>query len=167
MATPVILPKLGMTMDEATILRWMKHEGEAVRKEEPLLEIMTDKVEMEVESPAAGILRGIRVQPGTVVPVAAVIAYILAPGEELPADPSPAAPLVATAPVAPSRLPASISSPTPVRRDAVAATPAARRLAREKGIALSSVTGTGPGGSITEADVRAASDGAPPRESGG
>ncbi len=157
MATPVILPKLGMTMEGATILHWLKHEGETVGKDEPLLEIMTEKVEMQVEAPAAGILRGIRAQPGEVVPVAQVIAYIVAAGEDVPADLPPTTPPAATsmAPATPSVPSPSIPAPAP-KAETVAATPAARRVAREKGVDLTTIAGTGPGGSITEADVRAA-----------
>ncbi len=155
MATPVILPKLGMTMEDATILRWVKQEGETVSKDEPLLEIMTDKVEMQVEAPAAGVLRGIRVQPGEVVPVAQIIAYIVAAGEPLPAEMPPItrSPAVSVTPAPSVSRPVG---PPASKGDVVAATPAARRVAREIALDLSKVTGTGPGGSITEADVRAA-----------
>jgi pyruvate dehydrogenase E2 component (dihydrolipoamide acetyltransferase) len=152
MPTPVILPKLGMTMEDATILRWIKREGEKVSKDEPLLEIMTDKVEMQVEAPAEGILRSIRAQPGEVVPVAQVIAYIVAPGEDVP---SAVTPIPVAAELPSPAVSAPVASPLP-KRETVAATPAARRVAREKGIELSTVVGTGPGGSITEADVHAA-----------
>ncbi len=151
MATPVILPKLGMTMEEATILRWVKQEGDQVEKDEPLAEIMTEKVDMQIEAPAAGILRGIRAHPGDMVPVAQVIGYIVAPGEDVPA-------LLAA--VTPPGVESMCSAPSEVGLRAkgppVAATPAARRLAREAGLSLTTIAGTGPSGSVTEADVRAA-----------
>ncbi len=154
MATPVILPKLGMTMEAATIVRWVKQEGEDVRKDEPLLEIMTDKVEMQVEAPATGVLRGIRAQPGAVIPVAEVIAYIVAPGEDVPASPPPLPLMPVAPPLTPPVAPVLPPAPVSAKADPVAATPAARRVAREEGIDLSTVVGSGPGGSVTEADVR-------------
>ncbi len=151
MATPVILPKLGMTMEEATILRWLKQEGDEVAKDEPLAEIMTEKVDMQIEAPAAGILRSIRARPGDVVPVAQIIAYIVAPGEDVPPPP----PSVPAATVAPHAVPPAPHAPSS-QGQPVAATPAARRVAREVGMDLSTIVGTGPAGSITEADVRVA-----------
>jgi len=154
MPTRVILPKLGMTMESGTILRWIKQEGEHVNKDEPILEIMTDKVEMQVEAPAAGILRGIRAQPGDVVPVAQTIAYIVAAGEPIPADMAPIASSAETSASTPSP-PGPVVAP-PSKVEGVAASPAARRAAHEMAVDLSMIKGTGPGGSITEADVRAA-----------
>ncbi len=130
---PVILPKFDMLMEHGTIVRWLRSEGEEVRAGEPICEVMTDKVNMEVEAPASGILTGIRAKPGDVVPVTEVIAYILEPGESPPAG-----------------------TPAPAEPQTVPATPAARRLAKEAGIDLRTVRGTGPGGRITEADVRSA-----------
>ena len=137
MATEVIMPKLGMTMEEGTIIRWLKKEGERVEKGKPLLEIMTDKVSMEVEAPASGVLAGIRAGPDEVVPVTEVIAYILEPGESLEEV---------------ARPPARKVAPAPKKR--IAATPAARRLAREHGVDLAHIKGSGPGGRIVEEDVR-------------
>lgn len=142
MPHPIILPKFDMTMEQGTVVRWLREEGELVQAGEPLVEVMTDKVNMEVEAPASGILAGIRARPGDVVPVTAVMAYIVQPGEALPEEPG-ATPTETRVPATPSKPP-------------VAATPAARRLAREAGLDLSAVTGTGPAGRITEADVRAA-----------
>jgi len=138
MATEVIMPKLGMTMEQGTIVRWLKEEGEWVEKGEPILEIETDKVVMEVEAPAAGILAGIRAGPDDVVPVTEVIAYILEPGEKLEEIIKP---------------PVEEVAPAPERK--IIATPRARRLAREHGVDLAQVQGSGPGGRIVEADVRA------------
>jgi len=140
---PVILPKFDMTMEQGTVVRWLREEGEAVQAGEPLVEVMTDKVNMEVEAPASGILAGIRARPGDVVPVTAVMAYIVQPGEVPPAE-GPQAP------------PQEASAPPVTEKPPVAATPAARRLAREAGLDLNTVSGTGPGGRITEADVRQA-----------
>ncbi|HEV8353058.1 MAG TPA: lipoyl domain-containing protein [bacterium] len=84
MAKPVILPKFDMMMETGVIVRWLAREGHPVREGDPLVEVETDKVNMEIEAPAAGILTGIRAAPGETVPVATVIAYILQPGESLP-----------------------------------------------------------------------------------
>lgn len=153
MARPVILPKFDMLMEQATVVRWLRQEGEQVRAGEPLVEVMTDKVNMEVEAPASGKLAGVRVGPGDVVPVTAVMAYILEPGESLPAESLPAGrpeQIETTAAAGPA------IGEGPSETGPVAATPVARRLAKEAGLDLSTVRGTGPGGRITEADVRAA-----------
>lgn len=84
MAKPVILPKFDMMMEAGTIVRWLRHDGEQVREGEPLVEVETDKVNMEIEAPATGMLAGIRAGPGDRVPVAQIIAYILQPGEPVP-----------------------------------------------------------------------------------
>jgi pyruvate dehydrogenase E2 component (dihydrolipoamide acetyltransferase) len=144
MATPVIMPKFGMAQEEGQILRWYVQEGDAVKEGQPLLEVMTDKVSMEVEAPASGILRGVRAFADDVVPVAQIIAYIVAPDEEWvpPALEAPSAPEVTAQPRA-----AQAASP------AAAATPVAKRLAAEAGIDLSQVPGTGAGGKVTRRDV--------------
>ncbi|HXF83383.1 MAG TPA: dihydrolipoamide acetyltransferase family protein [bacterium] len=158
MATPVILPKFDMTMEEGTVIRWLRREGEMVREGDPLVEVMTDKVNMEVEAPASGVLAGLRAQAGERVPVTGVIAYILQPGETVPdqdGDPGAGA---ARAPATESSLsPASPLRTTGASRaPSAAATPAARRIASEAGLDLAAVPGTGPGGRITEEDVRRA-----------
>jgi pyruvate dehydrogenase E2 component (dihydrolipoamide acetyltransferase) len=86
MAKPVILQKFDMMMEHGVIVRWLVPEGQEVNEGDPLVEIETDKVNMEIEAPAAGILAGVRATPGETVPVATVIAYILQPGESLPAE---------------------------------------------------------------------------------
>lgn len=141
MAVEVILPKLGMTMTEGTIVRWFKKEGEEVQRGESLFEVETDKAVLEVEAPASGILGKIVVPEGAKVPVAQVVAIIVEPGEPVPE--------VEVAPPPPAIEPA----PAPER---VKASPAARRLARELGIDLSTVVGTGPGGRIVRKDVERA-----------
>jgi pyruvate dehydrogenase E2 component (dihydrolipoamide acetyltransferase) len=159
MAAPIILPKFDMTMEQGTIARWLRREGDRVEKGEPILEVETDKVTMEVESPASGILAGIRAEPGQPVPVAQVIAYVVQPGEEVPpAAPEPSPPDAGAAPVVQaSRAASGTGAPS------VAAAPAVRRLAAELGVDLGRVAGTGPGGRVTEADVRAAG---PPQPAG-
>ncbi len=168
MATPVIMPKLEMAQETATVIEWLKKEGEYVEKGEPLLVVETDKVTVEIESPASGILAGVRVGPGDVVPVTQVIAYILQPGEELPEEarvepappppPPPPAPSAAPPPPPPPPAPSAAPPPPPPPPHAAAppATPVALRLAEAYGVDLRTVVGTGPGGQITRADVEAA-----------
>jgi len=149
MVTPVILPKFSMTMEQGTIVRWLKRPGDAVRQGEPIAEVTTEKVNMEIEAPASGVLLDIRAQVGEAIPVTKIIAYIGAAGEATPAaDRAPAPRAVDAAPLAPAA--------SPAQAGAVAATPVARRIAREAGLDLAGLRGTGPAGRITEADVRAA-----------
>ena len=162
MAVPVIMPKLEMVQETATVIEWLKQEGEHVEKGEPLLVIETSKVTIEVESPASGILAGVRVGPGQVVPVTEVIAYVLQPGEELPEEVPEEVPPEATAILPPSAAPAAPPAPTPPPAvssgppaPSVAATPVARRMAEAHGLDLSTIVGTGPRGEITRADVEA------------
>ncbi len=162
MATPVIMPKLGFTMEEGTIVHWFKQEGDRVEKGEPLVEVTTDKVNMEVESPASGILRAVNAKPDQVVPVTQVIAYIAAPGETVEG------PVLTTLTGEAIRFEAPVSPITrggekeqisaPPQAGEVAATPVARRMAKELGIDLAAIQGTGPRGRITETDVRAAAE---------
>lgn len=152
MPTPVTIPKATIAMEEATVLGWRKQEGDEVERDEILFEMETDKVTVEVPAPAAGVLLRIDVREGIAL-VEQPIAWIGQPGELLP-GPVPAA-RVQAAPAAPP-------IPPPAARPAaggVSASPAARRRARELGIDLSKVRGTGPGGRITQADVERAGEG--------
>ncbi|WP_448595369.1 dihydrolipoamide acetyltransferase family protein [Thermoflexus hugenholtzii] len=135
MPVPVIMPKFEMAQESGKVLRWLKQEGEAVAKGEPILEVETDKVAMEVEAPASGTLVGIRVGPGAVVPIGQPIAYILLPGEVWEGAPG--------------------ASPAASPAGAPRATPVAERIAQAHGVDLSAVPGTGPGGRVTKADVEA------------
>lgn len=140
---PVIMPKFGFTQEESEILEWKVKNGDRVEQGDPLAVVSTDKVSMEVEAPESGIVAGIRYPAGTVVPVTEVIAYILQPGETLPAEAVSAAgiPKEGIAEKAPS---APSSAPM---------TPVAARLAAALGVDASQIPGTGPGGRITRADV--------------
>src|SRR5256885_9596810 len=90
MPADVIMPALGMAQETGRVLRWLKQDGDSVRKGEPLLEVETDKVTVEIEAPADGTLAGVRVPEGTDVPVGEVIALVLAEGEAAPVeDPEP------------------------------------------------------------------------------
>jgi len=135
------MPKLGLTMEEGTIIRWLKGEGEKVEKGEPLFEVQTDKVVMEVEAPASGTLGKILTPEGETVPVVQVIGYILEPGEEAPEE----------WPILAAIREAALAKPVSGTR--VLATPAAKRLARDKGIDLTKVRGSGEGGMITREDL--------------
>lgn len=163
MPTKVIMPTLGLTMEQGTINKWLKREGEAVSKDEPILVVETDKAAMEVGAPASGILKKIVVPEGETVPVTALIAWITEPGEELPeeAGAAPAAPRQAAP--APSPAPAATPAPAPAAAPPgpageIRASPAARRVARELNIDLATVQGTGPEGRIVEEDVRRAAE---------
>lgn len=137
MAVQIVMPKLGMAMTEGEVVKWLKEDGAQVAKDEPVVQVMSKKITYEVKAPQAGVLRQ-AVPPKQKVPVGAVIGYITAPGEEVPV--TPAAPAAAAGPTAQAE---------------VLATPMAKRLAREHGIDLREVRGTGPGGRIQESDVLA------------
>lgn len=139
MAVPVYMPKFGMTQSEATVVRWLRQEGDVVEQGDPLLEVETDKVLMEVEAPASGVLRGIRVGPKQVVPVASIIAYIAAPDEEF-VEGGMGAGGPAGRPVA--------TEPPPQR-----ATPLAEKRAAEAGIDISEVPQARLAGRVTRQDV--------------
>ena len=158
MATTIVMPQMGYDMREGTVVRWRKQEGEEVSRGEVIAEIETDKATVEMEAYSAGVLGKIVVEEGKTVPVGELIAVITQPGEEVPlletlaGDQAPAAAPATPQAAAPPAAPATSPVPASPGGD-VKASPIARRLAREKGIDLASVTGTGPGGRITEADV--------------
>ncbi len=160
MPADVIMPALGMAQETGKVLRWLKSEGDSVAKGEPLLEIETDKVTVEIEAPAEGRLAGIRAAAGDDVPVGETIAVLLAAGESLvEAPPAAAAAAVAAAPAVAA--PAT-ASPEPVRARRPLASPKARRLAAERGVDLAALAGSGPGGAVVAADVETSADGRPP-----
>jgi pyruvate dehydrogenase E2 component (dihydrolipoamide acetyltransferase) len=144
------MPKLGLTMEEGTIVRWLKAEGDTVEEGDVLFEVQTDKVVMEVESAASGILGRILVYEDETVPIAQAVAYIVSPGEEVPDSVAPVAPA--------ERVVSGVRAPDRAVRKvgAIVATPAAKRLARDQGIDLSQVTGTGKQGMVVKGDVLAA-----------
>jgi len=156
------MPALEMAQETGKLLAWRKQEGETVTKGEPLLEIETDKVVIDLEAPADGVLAGVKQRDGAVVPVGEIIAWIVAPGEQPPADSGPAA--------ASARATQEQARPlsTPSAAGPAAAAPAmrpdggpkispkARRLAEEHGVDISAIRGTGPGGTISGEDVLAA-----------
>jgi len=160
-ATEVKLPRLGQGMESGTIVRWLKTEGEQVAKGEPLYELDTDKVTQEVEAEASGVLLKIAVNEGE-VEVGRTIAFIGKEGESVAVEPVEApkaeAPKAAEAPKKVEQAPEPVAQTTNGR---VKASPLARRLARERGIDLASVRGTGPEGRIVAEDVERAEVGAP------
>jgi pyruvate dehydrogenase E2 component (dihydrolipoamide acetyltransferase) len=165
MAREVVLVKAGLTMTEGTIAEWYVPDGGEVTVGQLIYRMETEKINLEVESEEAGILRHV-VPAGTTTEPGALVAYVLEPGEAMPAGVpavAGAAPAVAQAP---SQVDAAPGVPPQGGGDErVAASPAARRLAREAGISLVSIRGTGPGGRITETDVeqaKAAAASAPP-----
>ena len=152
MATEVILPKVDMDMATGRILRWLVTEGTAVKEGDPLFEIETDKATMEIEAPASGLLRN-PAKEGADIPVGEAVAWIVGQGESFNGAAAPAAP--AESKDAPAAIPQAAvpQQAQPVNGTGVRATPLARRIAREGGIDISRVSGSGPHGRIVRADV--------------
>ena len=158
------MPALGMQQDTGTLIAWLKGDGESITQSEPVMEIETDKVTVEIEAPASGILGGICANEGDVVPVGQTVAWILAPGEPVPdGERAAEAERIPTSPVA--RPPAQEhgvartaagAEPAVRRARLLPASPKARRLARERALDLESLTGTGPEGAVLAADILAA-----------
>jgi pyruvate dehydrogenase E2 component (dihydrolipoamide acetyltransferase) len=159
------MPALEMAQETGKIVSWLKKEGEAISKGEPLLEVETDKAVVEVEATAAGVLAGVKSKEGDVVPVGVTIAWIVAPGEKPPAAAPTSAPSarkiteqVSTQSQGSSAQARAQTAPVEERAQV---SPKARRLAKEKGVDLSRVKGTGPDGTITSEDVLAAASATP------
>jgi len=140
------LPDLGEGLTEGEIARWLVAEGQEIAEDDPLVEIQTDKTTVEIPSPAAGVVSRILVEEGTVVPVGTVLVVIGGDG---------AAPAEQEQPRAEPAMPRG-QTPGPARTGRARATPLVKRLAKELGVDLDSLAGTGPQGRITEEDVRAA-----------
>ena len=162
MATSIVMPQLGYDMREGTVVRWIKQEGDEVVANEVIAEIETDKAVVEFKPTTGGVLRRIVASEGEAVPVGQLIAVIGGADEVLPDDlvGSPAAAPAAAPEPAPSAPPAPTPAAAAAPAGEVRASPIARRLARERGVDLATVTGTGPGGRIVESDVLAAADAA-------
>jgi pyruvate dehydrogenase E2 component (dihydrolipoamide acetyltransferase) len=163
MATEVILPMLGETMNEGTIVAWSKNEGDAVRPGDVLFSVESDKATLEVEATTAGYLRRILAPAGSTVAVLSVVAYVTAsldevvsaPAAQAAPAPRPAGAALSKASAAPVP-PASPPSSSPLPAGRLVASPRARRTARQRGLDLSRIAGTGPGGRIVERDLDAA-----------
>ncbi len=180
MATPVKMPLLGMTMEEGIISRWLVEDGDSVTKGQVIVEFETDKINAEIEAPADGVIGGITAKAGESVKVQGVVAYILEKGEGLPAagiedeqiaeTPTPPAtvaaapPAIVEAPAAPPVQAVSQTSAVMIQAaqpdGRIKASPLARRLARELGVNIAVLRGSGPGDRIVANDVRANADGA-------
>ncbi|MCC7243202.1 MAG: 2-oxo acid dehydrogenase subunit E2 [Acidobacteria bacterium] len=179
MPTPVVMPQMGESITEGTIIRWIKQVGDAVDRDEPLFEISTDKVDAEIPSPAAGVLLAITAKEGETVPVNSVVATI---GEAGAAEAPPAAAAARSTPPAPASAPsgssaapptASSAAPVPSAASAVPvpsasndrqrSSPLVRRIAKEHDIDLSRLSGSGIGGRVTKKDILAFIEGGEPR----
>jgi len=153
MAISVVMPALEIAQETGTLVAWRKKEGEQVAKGETLLEIETDKAVMEIEAPGDGVLVGVKVHEGAVVPVGQTIAWIVAPGEALPPEAVPSNTTTPTA-TAPARAGVGVPNTTHQPVASVAKiSPKARRLARERGVDIRNLRGSGPAGEIVAADV--------------
>ncbi len=178
MAVDIVMPQMGESIFEGTITKWLKKPGDKVERDEPLFEISTDKVDAEIPSPSAGVLKEIKVGEGQTVPIQTVVGVIDAVGSAAPAPAPPKveAPAPAKAPVAAAPAPAMTpkpAAPVPASAPVAAApvstgerihsSPLVRRMAKEHGIDLSTVAGTGAGGRISKQDIEAliAAGGAP------
>ncbi len=164
MASEVKLPRLGQGMEAGTIVKWLKAEGDSVQKGEPLYELDTDKVTQEVEAEASGVLLKIAIASGE-VPVGQTVAVIGEAGEQVAIAASEASPAPAPAPAASAPVAVEVPSTAVVTNGGrIKASPLARRMARERGIELSTLRGTGPDGRIVAEDVEGAgAQAAPPR----
>jgi pyruvate dehydrogenase E2 component (dihydrolipoamide acetyltransferase) len=166
MPIEVVMPKFGLTMQEGTIQQWFKAEGELIEAGQRLFEVETEKVLYEVEAPASGVVAKLLYPLEATVPCAQVVAVIAADGEDPAAVAAQYAGAVPTA--APAKAIAAMAAPANMRPGPVVATPAARKLAKDAGIDLATIAGSGPGGRITREDVEAAvaaPAGAPPQGS--
>src|SRR3954469_4584461 len=156
MASEVKLPRLGQGMESGTVTKWLKSEGDAVEKGEPLYEIDTDKVTQEVESDFAGVLLKIALREGE-APVGQTIAFIGDAGEEVAAsEPEPAPQPEPVSDTNVSDTPADVSPAPSTSNGRIKASPLARRLARERGIDIATLQGTGPDGRIVAKDAEGA-----------
>lgn len=171
MAVDVVMPQMGESIFEGTITKWLKKPGDKVERDEPLFEISTDKVDAEIPSPSAGVLKEIKIPEGQTVPIQTVVAVIdgaggaaaapapapAAPAKAAPA-PTPVAPPAAApkpAAPAPASVPASANAAPAATSERIHSSPLVRKLAKEHGIDLASVPGTGAGGRITKEDIEA------------
>jgi len=152
------LPDIGEGVHEGEITKWFVKEGDGVKENEPLVEVMTDKVTVQIPSPVTGKILERRGKEGEIVKVGSTIVVFGDAGEAARPPAAPAAPAPSVPPPPPSATPAA----SPARGGEALAAPAVRRLARELGIDLSSIRGTAPAGRITEADVRGAARGPMP-----
>ena len=160
MAKDILMPLLSPSMTEGTLVKWLKKEGDAVKSGDVLAEVETDKATMDLEAFDSGILRKILIQEGATVPVQSRIGIIGTKDEKID-ESAPAAPAVPAASAAPAAAKEETKAPAPSTATAVAASgggrvkasPLAKKIAQEKGVALATLTGSGPGGRIVKTDV--------------
>ena len=160
------MPALEMAQETGKIVSWAKKEGETVTKGEVLLEVETDKAVVEVEATADGVLAGVKSREGDVVPVGQTIAWLVAPGEQPPADSPNLAPAARATTASPSARGQRDSQPAVALGEGPKSSqisPKARRLAKEKGVDITKLTGTGPDGTITSEDVLKAAEAPQPQ----
>jgi pyruvate dehydrogenase E2 component (dihydrolipoamide acetyltransferase) len=183
MATDIVMPQMGESIFEGTITKWLKKPGDKVERDEPLFEISTDKVDAEIPSPSAGILKEIKVGEGKTVPIQTVVGTIDSGDGAAAAPAKAAAPAPAPAKAAPAApapqaaKPAAVAPPPPPQKQSVPApqaaapahdgarihsSPLVRRMAKEHGIDLAAVPGTGQGGRISKQDIEAYISGGAP-----
>ncbi|MCP8967397.1 dihydrolipoamide acetyltransferase family protein [Ectobacillus ponti] len=156
MAVEMVMPKLGMAMKEGTVSIWHKQAGDTVTKGEPVASINSEKIEMELEAPADGVLLDIIVSEGQGVPPGTVICYIGQAGEQV-AAPKQKQPAAAEAAAAVAEVQREQEAPAPLSvRQKAKISPVARKMAEEANLDISKITGTGPGGRITKEDVQKA-----------
>ena len=168
MAVDVVMPQMGESIFEGTITKWLKKPGDKVERDEPLFEISTDKVDAEIPSPSAGVLKEIKIAEGQTVPIQTIVAVIDGAGSAAASAPAPAAapakaaPAPAPAPTPAAAKPAAPAPAAPASAPAAAASgsterihssPLVRRLAKEHNVDLSAIEGTGAGGRITKEDI--------------
>src|SRR2546421_674283 len=176
MAVDIVMPQMGESIFEGTITKWLKKPGDKVERDEPLFEISTDKVDAEIPSPSAGVLKEIKVSEGQTVPIQTVVGVIDAAGSAA-ASSAPAPAKAATPAPAPVKVPAAAAPAPAISRPAASApavapaaaasasssssserihsSPLVRRMAKEHGIDLSTIEGTGAGGGISKNDIEA------------
>jgi pyruvate dehydrogenase E2 component (dihydrolipoamide acetyltransferase) len=150
MPVPIIMPKFGFTLETTTIVQWLKKDGDKVRSGDPICEVTTDKVNMEVEAPETGTLWGLQYNEGDEVPVTNIIAYVLRPGESAPADLAP------THAEAHTEVQAATHTESKQVSAEVPATPVAQRVAEAHNIDLNGIRGSGRNGRIMRRDVETA-----------
>ncbi len=160
MPTDIVMPQMGESIVEGTITKWLKKPGDKIQRDEPLFEISTDKVDAEIPAPASGVLQEIKVAEGTTVGVNTVVGTIAVDGESAavkssaPSKPVPAAPPKEEAKAAPPPPPMPApAGPADEEGEEARSSPLVRKIAREHGISLSRVSGTGLGGRITKQDI--------------
>jgi len=157
MAFEITIPRLGWSMEEGTFVRWLKKDGDSVKPGEALFELEGEKAAQDIEAVDGGILRipANAPKPGTTVAVGAIIGYLAAEGETVPSSGSVAGPKVVEPTTTASVAPATVDAPKAAAMDVAppVAAPSVRRLARELGVSLSQLVGTGPAGRVTTADL--------------